>query len=199
MSVLRAKLEKNDDYDLLLIEDSSTKSSLAERNLEVWANEDRVIVAKPYSGELHLSDWIDDQIVISLLYLELNGHYKNNLYFLMIFDSEIAMSDNLLWTITGIEKNHRVCRKYVIKSIDDFNRIPSLNERLGGEVDPFDFDTEFKNRLFLAAENQDSGINLSKEIQEMITWYLETYEEIGDERLQQQRQKIEEILGGGSI
>lgn len=177
---LRDKLEKN-RFDLLQAvnaNDTFTFDELSSKNLEVWQNRHRVMVIKSYSSFNHLQAWKEDQLVLSFLYNELSPQYKNNMYLLLVLDWTGERNEEILWKVTEIEKNHRVCRKYVIDSQEDLERVPFLNSTLEILDNSFDFDKEFRTRL-LASEN---GEVIPEQLHKIVELYFQYYDDLDEQR-----------------
>ncbi|HDX9674315.1 hypothetical protein PDL02_20600 [Bacillus cereus group sp. LD113LC] len=171
----------NIGYDATIIKDSELNTRLRDRDIEVWNNNNRYIVTKGYSSEAQLSTWLFDQIIISFIYDSIPTRYRNNLYFLLVVEFENSTKKELSWKITEIEKNDRVCRKYVIESMEDLKRVPALNNNfMENKEELFDFEKEFKNRLFTNSAAIDQYGEITQRIKEIVDVYFEKYDEQDD-------------------
>ncbi|MGG0847099.1 ABC-three component system middle component 1 [Peribacillus simplex] len=194
-------LTHKQDYKLADFNDVQLISRLRERNLEVWTsrNTNRYIVTKGYSSEAQLDTWLTDQIIISFLYEALPARYRNNLYFLLIINwgDDLDLSEKVLNQITEIEKNYRVCRKYVISTWADINRVPSLNNKFGENIEEvFNFDNEFKTRLLYSSGQNQIKSNITERISKLVNFYFEQYDEQHEDKLILQKQRVQSILQG---
>lgn len=115
-------------------------------NMQYWYDSQRVIVIKEYRTESSFLSWLrEDQPVIGELYSNISSSFKNNLYFFMVINFKPDSKSTRL-EINSALKNQYVCKKYVLNSISDLDKIPFLNDRVGNNK-TFDFDGKFKNSL----------------------------------------------------
>lgn len=141
--------------------ESDVMIQLEQHNIGIWANESRLVLIKEYRTKSSLIDWkLEDQIYISTTMQHLPNKYINNLYFFMVLDFS---SDDLAirLEINKIEKNDLVCKKYVLKSENDFNRVPFLMNSVI-EVEKFAFDKKFQERIVKFKEEvpNEKALNL---------------------------------------
>ncbi|MDG5473711.1 hypothetical protein P6709_18440 [Jeotgalibacillus sp. ET6] len=156
-------------------------SRLREQNLEVWINNQKCMITKEYTSKAQLNNWYIDQIVISFIYDVIEAKYRNNLYFLLVINLNENEKKEISFLINEIEKDYKVCRKYTILSLEDLQRVPSLNSNFGHSDNAyFDFDNEFKKDLF-KTEDIEGNNDFSKEIKEIVDTYFEFYDEPNDE------------------
>ncbi|MDA1806962.1 ABC-three component system middle component 1 [Bacillus cereus group sp. BY32LC] len=137
---------------------------ISESNLKVWRNKQRVIVLKNYSSKAYFTNWKDDQISISYIYDILSPKIKNNLYFLLVLDWEVQIDSSLSKFINLVEKNELICRKYVMSTNYDLERVPFLQEHIFSDNELFNYEKIFREQLY----NQDTHAI----IHEMINHYF---------------------------
>lgn len=120
-------------------------AKLETNNLQYWYTNDRAIVIKEYKTESSFLRWLDDQSVIAEIYNKLSSRIKNNLYFLLIINFKI---DNLetKFEINAVQKNRYICKKYVVRELNDLNKIPFLTQD-HPKINQFNFDNKFKYNL----------------------------------------------------
>ncbi|KAA0948705.1 hypothetical protein FQ087_17080 [Sporosarcina sp. ANT_H38] len=186
------RLTNNYGYSEIIFEDADLITRLRERNLEVWKNDKRCMVTKEYTSEAQLKSWFVDQIIISFVYDSIPAKYRNNLYFLLIINT--GMKKYSVPTLNmEIEKDYRVCRKYVIESLEDLKRVPSLNDNFGqGIIDPLNFDKEFIVNLNKEPDNEEEG-RLSTRVREIVDVYFKFYD-MPRENKEEQIKVINQIL-----
>ncbi|WP_160670530.1 ABC-three component system middle component 1 [Clostridium sp. C8-1-8] len=91
---------------------------------EVWQDNNKVIITKSYTSAPHfLNEWYKDQSNILHLYKILETKFKNNIYFILSMDWERQFEEKLHSEINRVEKNSKLCRKYVICDLSDIERI----------------------------------------------------------------------------
>lgn len=119
-----------------------------ESGLEVWSDEDRVVTIKEYgSNHQFLKYWKEDQVSISYLLETIDLRYKNNLYFILVLNFEYPLSLESLLEMNSAEKNAKVCRKYTIRSDEDFERITFLRNKKIMRKDNSEFTEKFQEKL----------------------------------------------------
>ena len=166
----------------------SVYRKICKSNIQIWKNGKRVIVIKSYSSKPHFSTWLDDQIPISYLYDILETKSKNNLYFLMILNWEVNLGAELVQQINRAEKDELVCRKYVLCSEEDLERVPFLQEDEVYQKLLFDYEKNFKENLFLKEPKIDTSVY------ELVDAYFQYdyFSEVKTKRLE----KIKKIIIG---
>ncbi|WYP28035.1 ABC-three component system middle component 1 [Alkalihalobacillus sp. FSL W8-0930] len=166
------RLTKNFNYEEYNIDDQKLNVMLRDRGLEVWINDSRCMVTKEFNSAIQLEDWHNDQIIISFLHDLIPSKFKNNLYFLLSINLDQTEFTSSMSTINEIEKDSKVCRKYVLKTLSDLQRVPSLSEfsNTGESYELFDFDKAFKDHLF-----GDEDDNPILEFSDFIDLYLNYY------------------------
>lgn len=142
----------------------------SELGMDIWADNNRIIVTKQYVSESQLSSWNEeDQLIMLMLLKDIPVRYKNNLYLFMVLDLGDNYSNKLPLKINRIEKNAEVCKKYVIKNESDLYRIPFLNRDTIEEGDLFNYEQSFKEEL--------NNINdISVEVRQAINSYFNVNE-----------------------
>lgn len=188
------KLTNNHGYSEVLFSDEELHKRLRERNLEVWKNEKKCMVTKEYTSEAQLLSWFTDQIIISFVYDSIEAKYRNNLYFLLIINLKDKGKNSVSALVNEIEKDNKVCRKYIIDTFDDLNRVPSLNGNFGENNNEFiDFDSEFKKNLFVRSDEEDTK-ELSKTVEDIVDVYFRFYDKSSEKKYDEQTKIIEQIL-----
>lgn len=144
-----------------------------ENNIDIWVNNERILMLKEYRTQNSLLDWeINDQASIATALHYLPKKYHNNLYFFMILDLNTE-DTKLKLEINKIEKNDLICKKYILEDDKDLNRIPFLmNQPI--ENDAFAFDEKFKKRFmkFKDKINQEDNFNLDIVMEDYFNNYL---------------------------
>ncbi|HDR6277714.1 MULTISPECIES: ABC-three component system middle component 1 [Bacillus] len=182
-------------YNEFDFKDKDLNTRLRERGLEVWKDNKRCMVTKEYNSQIELENWFVDQVIISLVYDSIPMRYRNNLYFLLVTNINHVNEKSSSSIITEIEKNNKVCRKYVLESLEDLQRVPSLSDNLSKDTNSlFDFDSEFRKYLFDLAETEKTENSLSVELKEMIEVYFDYYDSQDENKEELKKEKINEIL-----
>ncbi|MGG3580927.1 ABC-three component system middle component 1 [Priestia megaterium] len=120
------------------------KELLIESNIETWRNDSKIVFLKNYIDFRHLiSSWPDDQAAAFSFLNELPRKFKNNSYLLLVVDTVDNLSSNLLLQINKVEKNSDICRKYVINSLNDLEKIPFFQMKKWGEINNLEVTDEF--------------------------------------------------------
>ncbi|MGW8423990.1 ABC-three component system middle component 1 [Peribacillus simplex] len=194
-TIVIQRLTNNYDYSEVFFDDQALKIRLRERNLEVWENDKKCMVTKEYTSKAQLSSWFIDQIIISFVYDSIQAKYRNNLYFLLIINLKEEEENSFSNLINEIEKDNKVCRKYVIRTLDDLKRVPSLNDNFGQSNNkPIDFDSEFKKNLF---EESNEDEVLSKRVKDIVDLYFKFYDASNENKQEAQINLISQILVNG--
>ncbi|MBR9663157.1 MULTISPECIES: ABC-three component system middle component 1 [Bacillus cereus group] len=157
---------------------------ISESNLKIWRNENRVIILKNFSSKAYFSNWEDDQISISYIYDILSPKIKNNLYFLLVLDWEVQFDSSLSQFINMVEKNELICRKYVMATNYDLERVPFLQEQTFSNNELFNYEKIFRQQL----HNQDTHTI----IHEMINHYFS--DEYLPENKNARKQKVYQLI-----
>ncbi|WP_214859011.1 ABC-three component system middle component 1 [Exiguobacterium sp. s191] len=148
-------------------------NQLEQQNIDVWANDKRMIMLKEYRTQTSILEWdINDQAHIASILHKIPNEYLNNLYFFMVLDFNTADTE-LRLKINKIEKSEIICKKYIIKEEEDFNRIPFLISS-SIEINNFDFDEKFKEKIkgFSDSPNKRVNLNLENIINDYFNRYL---------------------------
>ncbi|SEL31378.1 ABC-three component system middle component 1 [Paenibacillus sp. OK003] len=171
LTQIRSRLElnlfKNKDLEFP-VQNHELLDMHLEAGLELWFTKDRICVLKIYtSNHQFLFNWREDQVIISHLLDELPFNYKNNLYFILFLDidSKIMFTDIPL-EINRVEKNSKVCRKYVLHCEEDLQRVPFLQQKQINLKREKDYELKFKNELL-------SNISLDPKILRIVEGYFE--------------------------
>ncbi|MBG9468757.1 hypothetical protein ABE55_19870 [Bacillus thuringiensis] len=192
------EITKKHEYNNIYFSDEHLNHRLRDRNLEVWQKENRYIVTKGYTSIAQFNDWLHDQIVISFIYDTIPAHSRNNLYFLIVVDFKNERDKEMVWKITEIEKNDRVCRKYVVEEREDLKRVPALNNNFKeSDAESIMFEKQFKNKLF----NNKAILSEYGEVTQSVKNLVDVYFEIYDEQEKKDEEKkilIEKVITVGS-
>ncbi|MGF2621032.1 ABC-three component system middle component 1 [Bacillus cereus] len=175
----------------------SLYNEVNEANLKIWKNDQRVLVIKNYSSKTYFQSWENDQISISYIYDILKPKEKNNLYFLLILDWEVQLNAPLVQFINMVEKDELICRKYVLFTSSDLERVPFLQDHIFSANEMFNYEQLFREQLY----NQNSHTLMH----EVINYYFseeysidkETNTEEKEEKniyKQKHKQKIYELI-----
>lgn len=144
-----------------------------EHNIGIWTSDTRLIMLKEYRTQNALLDWeMKDQACIASALQCISKKYLNNLYFFMVLDFSTDEIE-LRLKINKIEKNELICKKYILKAVDDFNRIPFLM-KIDPESETFSFDRKFKKRIMKFNEqiNSERKLSLEKVMNDYFNNYL---------------------------
>ena len=116
----------------------------------------------------------------------------------MVADFQYERNKEVAWRITEVEKNNRVCRKYVIETKEDLKRIPALNDNFKeSNREPIDFEQTFKRRLFRNKIMTSKYGEPTYRMKGLVNLYFSIYDEqeVSEEET---KQRIEEVIGLGS-
>lgn len=173
------------------VQDESIIDMFLNADLELWFTDDRIAVMKIYTSNHHfLLNWREDQFVISHLLELLPARYKNNLYFLLVLNWESGLLPEIPMEIHKIEKNSRVCRKYVLYNDADIERVSFLQLKQAYEKKGYDFVGKFKKELL-------AGRSLDPKIRRVVEGYFQLPEK-SDGKLDT-KQHIVRLLKGGEL
>ncbi|MNN05493.1 hypothetical protein D3C81_1182560 [compost metagenome] len=135
-------------YSDFPVQDEDVLAKHINSDMELWFTSERICVLKAYTSNHHfLFNWREDQITISYLLDILPTKYKNNLYFLLVLDWESQLLPEILMEVNRVEKNAKVCRKYVLLNDEDLERVSFLQEKQAFSNRGFDFEAKFKSEL----------------------------------------------------
>ncbi|AZS14673.1 ABC-three component system middle component 1 [Paenibacillus lutimineralis] len=149
------------------VQDESVLAMHLDADLELWFTMERICVLKTYTSNHHfILNWREDQFVISHLLELLPTKYKNNLYFLLVLDWGSELLPEMPMEMNRVEKNAKVCRKYVLHNEEDLERVPFLQQKLINSKKGFDYEAKFKSELL--AERQ-----LDPKIRRIVEGYFE--------------------------
>ncbi|WP_214835248.1 ABC-three component system middle component 1 [Exiguobacterium sp. s36] len=119
---------------------------LEQLNIDSWSDDTRMIFIKEYRTKNSLSRWTDDDYVqISIASHFIDNKFQNNLYFFMVLDFNSDDVETRL-AINKIEKNDEICKKYILKSEEDINKIPFIRIKTV-DAEKFDYDKIFKEEI----------------------------------------------------
>lgn len=157
--------------------------NIEKNNMQYWYNKNRVIVLKEYRTESSFLEWLEgDQPIIGEIYTELPSDLKNNLYFFMIINF-IPDSLSTRMEINRAQKNQYVCKKYILRTSYDVDKIPFLKNR-HTDTQEIDFDSKFKihlnekNEKEMTTEGFDEnlkGNDFIRNTSKILNYYFETY------------------------
>jgi hypothetical protein len=142
------------------VSDDEVMEALLDADLELWYSEDRIVILKEYtSNHYFFLNWREDQFIISNLLEILPPQYKNNLYFLLVLNWDSGFLQETPMEINRVEKNSKICRKYVLHTDEDLLRVSLLQQEQIYEKKGFDFVEKFKSGLLAAENNLDSRVH----------------------------------------
>ncbi|MGE1043749.1 ABC-three component system middle component 1 [Bacillus wiedmannii] len=191
------KLTNKYDYSAVSFSDEELGQRLRDRNLEVWKKGNRYIVTKGYTSVAQLGDWLHDQIVISFVYNVIPTYSRNNLYFLLVVDFKNERNKEMEWRINEIEKNDRVCRKYVVEEREDLKRVPAFNHNfMESNKNSVVFEEKFKHKLFNNKTILSEYGVMTERIKELVDVYFEVYDEL-EKNNEEKKALIEKVIGAG--
>ncbi len=132
------------------------------------------------------------------MYDSIPMRYRNNLYFLLVTNINHVNEKSSSSIITEIEKNNKVCRKYVLESLEDLQRVPSLSDNLSKDTNSlFDFDSEFRKYLFDLVETEKTENSLSVELKEMIEVYFDYYDSQDENKEELKKKRLTKFYKKG--
>ncbi|PGR82057.1 hypothetical protein COC43_03260 [Bacillus thuringiensis] len=189
------EINKKHDYNNIFFPDGELNQRLRDRNLEVWKKENRYIVTKGYTSIAQLNDWLYDQIVISFMYDTIPANSRNNLYFLLVIDFENERNKEMEWRINEIEKNNKVCRKYIVEERSDLKRVPALNKNfMESDKESGMFETTFKHKLFNNKDVVSEYGEMTQRVKDLVNLYFDIYEE-QEKKDEEKKVLMEKVIG----
>ncbi|PGL23485.1 hypothetical protein CN917_02925 [Bacillus thuringiensis] len=184
-----------------IVNDDKYNIDFYNNGMEIWENSDRMLVLKEYKSDISFANWLlEDQSKIATLYNNISSKYKNNLYFLLILNFTISTDEWIINEVNKAEKNNKVCRKYVIHSKDDLEKIPFISAKKLNDV-AFNYKKEFSQRILNMFKNQEKersmeeiefGDEINGNILELIDYYLDELDDGEDVE-----EKISKIMNLG--
>jgi hypothetical protein len=150
---------ETEDSVLIKREKEELINSFWDSGLEVWINSNRAVVFKEYQSFSYFRDsWRKDQIVISNLLNYLPLRFKNSLYFLIIYNwSKVAGQEEQIES-NFAEKDAKYCRKYIIRDVSDFDRIPFFRQRVLKAEEEFPYEQKFVQKLISKNDHFEESI-----------------------------------------
>lgn len=131
-------------YETITVDD--LYGELYDNNIQILGNKSRVIFIKEFRTESSFYDWKNDQAIIASQYNNFTSKQRKNLYFFMIVNFT-SNNERFFLEINKVEKDYFVCKKYVLKSVNDLENIPFLlNVDLQKQVE-FDYIKTFKDTI----------------------------------------------------
>jgi hypothetical protein len=130
-------------------------------NADLYHNNKALLMIKVYDNWLSLKEsWEIEQISILKLLKE-NPQFSSRSYFFLILDN-FDIKEDFKLDVPMLERDERICKKYVITSSSDFLRIPIIN-KLEFEHNPTEsYEKVFYKKLLSVLESD--GKNISPEI-----------------------------------
>ncbi|WP_394531814.1 hypothetical protein C1N83_00145 [Priestia aryabhattai] len=159
----------SNDKKFRLIEDRIFNVDLYQYDMEMWVSGERILVLKEYKTKTAFYRWLNEQAVIASVYQNIPYRYKNNLYFFIVLSFE-EESLEIQSFINQVERNNKICRKYILMKDIDLEKIPFFNESLIDRIE-FDYAERFKDRILKALEEKTLDNNLER-IKIIINSYL---------------------------
>jgi hypothetical protein len=148
IEAVMVELDKSNFYPM----DFGEEEELAQKNIEVWGNHNKVVFLKEYRSKTSFNKWfLEDQPLIASIYNTVPVKKRNNLYFLLILNfedyTEDYDDDDLHLKINKAQKDEYVCKKYVLINENDFEKIPFLNIDFTKGLS-INYDQDFRDTLF---------------------------------------------------
>lgn len=140
--VIRILLDKS--YEVINVDDRY--GELYDNNIQIFGNDSRIICIKEFRTESSFYDWKNDQAIIASHYNNFSSKQKKNLYFFLVVNF-ISNNEELILEINKVEKDYFVCKKYVLKSVNDLANIPFLLNTDQHKQVEFDYIKTFKDTI----------------------------------------------------
>ncbi|MCI1577674.1 MAG: hypothetical protein LKH93_15355 [Clostridium beijerinckii] len=166
ISTLRNKLQEKGFYTSNYTFKREVVNILKDNSIEIWQKDNRIIALKEYINEFHFKNWIDnDKIVLVAILKLLSNEEKNNLYFLINLDINNNKETNfsLLEEINKLEKDSKICKKYVLDKQEDIERIPFLANAVIRLPQMLDYENKFKYKLKNISNITERALKISME------------------------------------
>lgn len=145
---LRGKLEERGFETCQHLYSEEIGRILLENVLEVWHKDNRVIAIKEYINEIHFENWVHTDKMLLVAILKMLGRVeKNNLYFLICLDIENDINFKIREEINKLEKDSKICKKYVLVTDEDIQRIPFISDSDIQLPKMLDYEVQFKEKL----------------------------------------------------
>lgn len=164
------------------------EDELAQKNIEMWGNHNKVVFLKEYRSKTSFNKWLlEDQPLIATVYNNIPVKKRNNMYFILILNfedyTEDYDDDDLHLRINKAQKNEYVCKKYVLINENDLERIPFLNNDFT-KGKSINYDEDFRETLFdpevvekVANEKGHNPDNFYTLAERLIDYYFQGYDE----------------------
>lgn len=161
---------------------------LAQKNIEIWGNNNKVVFLKEYRSKTSFNKWLlEDQPLIATVYNNVPVNKRNNIYFILVLNfedyTEDYDDDDLHLRINKAQKNEYVCKKYVLIDENDLERIPFLNNNFT-KGKSINYDEAFRETLFdsevvgkIANEKGYDPDNFYTVAERLINYYFQGYDE----------------------
>lgn len=135
---------------------------LVDASMEAWCKDNRVIILKDYINKFHFNSWaeLDKTKIVSILKL-LSSREKNNLYFIINLNTNLINDISILEQINKLEKDDKICKKYVLVNDDDIERIPFLSDSNINSPQMLDYENKFKQKLKEISGISENSIEIS--------------------------------------
>lgn len=186
-------------YEIITLED--LYGELYDNNIQIFGDKSRVIFLKEFRTESSFYDWKNDQAIIASHYNNFNSKQRKNLYFFMIVNFT-SYNERFLLEMNKVEKDYFVCKKYVLRSVNDLENIPFLlNVDLQMQVE-FDYIKTFKETITnIDILHEETPINeavdrqhYKKVIDRLVNYYFnEEIENLNETELESQILELLEI------
>lgn len=148
--ILKIKEKQFEPYNKV----KTLADKLEEHNIQSWSDGTRILMIKEYKTENAFIDWSKiDHPIIGEFHTIMEPIYKNNIYFLLVLNFDISNSKTRL-EINKAEKNEYICKKQVITSISELDKLPFLNNK-SEKVNEFNFDEKFKKSMVTLSVSED--------------------------------------------
>ncbi|MEK3765348.1 ABC-three component system middle component 1 [Solibacillus sp. FSL K6-4121] len=187
------------NYENVTLRDPNRE--LYENNLQVFGDKVRIIFIKEFRTESSFYQWTSEQAIIASKYNDFTAKQKKNLYFFMVLDFNYD-NDNVKLEINKIEKDSYVCKKYILRNIENMNNIPFIPDINSDVEKGFDYITNFKDTITnidLLHKDMPLNININREhyknnIEKLVEFYFKKdFENLSDEELATELKKVLDI------
>ena len=156
-----------------LIDVESNKVEFESIKSDLYHNNKALLMIRVYDNWLSLKEsWEIDQISILKLLKE-NPQFSSRSYFFLILEN-FDIKEDFKLDVPMLERDERICKKYVITSLSDFLRIPIIN-KLNFEYNSTEsYEKVFYTKLLTVLESD--GKSISPEIIEKVDKYFTAQE-----------------------
>lgn len=139
-------------------------------DMELYHNQKSLVLIKKYDNWLSLIEsWEVDQVAI-LKYLKGNPNFSTKAYFFLLIEN-LIVNDDLNINLSSIERNDRICKKFIVSCKKDLERIPMLNKIEIKESTDKTYEEKFYKELISSIESNVGDI--SKDVIDSVNRYFD--------------------------